>query len=109
MLPILLCMQVVDTGLDYTSCYFVDADGEEVAHGHYYEEVGFSSSFSYGTSTSSRVAVAFNGGDFHADMDRRKVSCVSQQMASSHSVSRSAEVKMGVVANQREDASELSS
>ncbi|CAM9519204.1 unnamed protein product, partial [Scytosiphon promiscuus] len=31
-------IQVVDTGLDYNSCYFVDEDGEEVAHGHFFEE-----------------------------------------------------------------------
>ncbi|CAN0597839.1 unnamed protein product, partial [Laminaria digitata] len=33
-------IQVVDTGLDETSCYFIDADGEEVPHGHYFEELG---------------------------------------------------------------------
>lgn len=67
-----LMAQVVDTGLDYSSCYFIDEDGEEVRHGHYYEEVGFPSDSSFSSST-SKVAVVFEGGDFHADLDRRKV------------------------------------
>ncbi|CAN0522044.1 unnamed protein product, partial [Scytosiphon promiscuus] len=33
--------QVVDSGVDETSCFFVDKDGEEVIHGHYYEELGY--------------------------------------------------------------------
>ena len=45
--------QVVDSGLDETSCFFVDEDGEEVTHGHYYEELGlkpFTSSYSFDSS-----------------------------------------------------------
>ena len=34
-------VQVVDTGLDETSCYFVDTDGEPVPHGYYYDELGY--------------------------------------------------------------------
>ncbi|CAN0460486.1 unnamed protein product, partial [Laminaria digitata] len=33
-------IQVVDTGLDETSCYFEDGDGLEVTHGHYFEKFG---------------------------------------------------------------------
>ena len=33
--------QVVDTGLDETSCFFIDDDGEELPHGYYYERFGF--------------------------------------------------------------------
>ena len=32
--------QVIDSGLDETSCFFIDDDGQEVTHGHYYEELG---------------------------------------------------------------------
>lgn len=31
--------QVTDTGLDETSCFFIDDDGEKVPHGHYYEQL----------------------------------------------------------------------
>ena len=58
-------LQVVDTGLDETSCYFVDEDGEEIAHGHYFEELGFTSG--------SDVYAPFTGGDFSYDLNRRKV------------------------------------
>lgn len=36
--------QVVDSGLDETSCFFIDQDGQEVTHGHYYEELGLTPS-----------------------------------------------------------------
>ena len=58
-------LQVIDTGLDETSCYFVDEDGEEIAHGHYFEELGFTSG--------SDVYAPFTGGDFSYDLNRRKV------------------------------------
>ena len=31
--------QVTDSGLDETSCFFIDDDGEKVPHGHYYEQL----------------------------------------------------------------------
>eukprot|EP00904_Undaria_pinnatifida_P011000 jgi/Undpi1/702/HiC_scaffold_10.g04166.m1 len=33
-------IQVIDTGVDETSCYFIDDDGQTVTHGHYFEEIG---------------------------------------------------------------------
>lgn len=45
--------QIVDTGLDETSCFFADGGGEEVAHGHYYEELGVMPFSSSGSATSS--------------------------------------------------------
>lgn len=70
----LILRQIVDTGLDYSSCFFIDSDGEEVAHGHYFLEIGVASSVYPSSYTqSSQVAVAY-GGDFHADKTRRKVS-----------------------------------
>ncbi|CAN0316610.1 unnamed protein product, partial [Scytosiphon promiscuus] len=32
-------IQIIDTGVDETSCYFIDDDGEEVDHGYYYDEL----------------------------------------------------------------------
>lgn len=33
--------QVVDTGLDETSCFFAhDETGDQIAHGYYYDELG---------------------------------------------------------------------
>ncbi|CAN0335611.1 unnamed protein product, partial [Ectocarpus fasciculatus] len=61
-------IQVVDTGLDETSCFFIDDDGEEVEHGHFFEELFVSSS------SSQLVYVPlFEGGDFTYSEDRRKV------------------------------------
>eukprot|EP00904_Undaria_pinnatifida_P010989 jgi/Undpi1/701/HiC_scaffold_10.g04165.m1 len=31
-------IQVIDTGVDETSCYFIDDDGQTVTHGHYFDE-----------------------------------------------------------------------
>lgn len=59
--------QIVDTGLDTTSCFFADADGEEVEHGHYFETVRSSDS------TGSDSDIIFNGGSFPVDLTRRKV------------------------------------
>lgn len=61
--------KVVDTGLDETSCFFAEADGSEIEHGHYLDEFAFLSyPHSYGN-----AAVAFNGGSFPVNMTRRKV------------------------------------
>ncbi|CAM9464026.1 unnamed protein product [Laminaria digitata] len=40
--------QVTDTGLDETSCFFIDNDGEETPHGHYFEELAYPFSSSTG-------------------------------------------------------------
>lgn len=61
--------QIVDSGLDETSCYFADEDGEEVTHGYYFDE--FSESY---TSVSLPAYQKFDGGDFSFDSSRRKVS-----------------------------------
>lgn len=69
--------QIVDTGLDYNSCFFVDKDGKEVAHGHYFEEIGVEASvFSSWSPTFSKdppIAQVFTGGDFNFNLGRRKV------------------------------------
>lgn len=61
--------QVIDTGLDETSCFFTnDEDGEEVDHGYYFEELFV------GSSQSQLIYFPFfEGGDFTYDEDRRKV------------------------------------
>lgn len=60
--------QIVDSGLDETSCFFVDGDGQEVAHGYYFDEL--SKSYS---SVSVPAYTKFEGGDFSFDSSRRKV------------------------------------
>ncbi|CAN0535588.1 unnamed protein product, partial [Laminaria digitata] len=32
--------QVLDSGLDETSCYFEDGDGLEVTHGYFFDRIG---------------------------------------------------------------------
>lgn len=56
--------QVVDTGLDETSCFFADGDGEEVTHGHYYEEIALRHSSSFTSTMSSSTG---NGTDSPID------------------------------------------
>lgn len=61
--------QIIDTGLDETSCFFTDGDGLEVEHGYYFEELGF-----VGTPSSAGNHYApFEGGHFPFDLTRRKV------------------------------------
>lgn len=60
--------QIIDSGLDETSCYFADGDGEEVTHGHYFDELSESHS-----SVSLPAYTIFEGGDFSFDPSRRKV------------------------------------
>lgn len=64
-------MQIIDTGLDETSCFFVDEDGLEVEHGYYFEELGFVGEPSFDL---SNVVKIFEGGSFPFDLTRRKVS-----------------------------------
>eukprot|EP00752_Nemacystus_decipiens_P002497 g2346.t1 len=78
-------IQVVDTGLDETSCFFADGDGQEIPHGYYFEELsegGFrfptsQGDYYYYTSQGaypySYVPEVFEGGDFSFDLSRRKV------------------------------------
>ncbi|CAN0100531.1 unnamed protein product, partial [Ascophyllum nodosum] len=72
-------IQVVDSGLDETSCFFIDDDGGEVEHGHYFEELArvesyfLTASSFYRYSTNTAVHEVFNGGDFVYDTSRRKV------------------------------------
>ena len=70
---------MVDSGLDETSCFFIDDDGGEVEHGHYFEELArvesyfLTASSFYRYSTNTAVHEVFNGGDFVYDTSRRKV------------------------------------
>lgn len=66
--------QVTDSGLDETSCYFADGDGEEISHGHYFEELSNTYVAYDGSSSSSFWFQDFQGGDFFYDLSRRKVS-----------------------------------
>ena len=61
--------QIIDTGMDETSCFFIDEDGQEVEHGYYFEELGFVGEPSFG---GNHVA-PFEGGSFPFDLSRRKV------------------------------------
>lgn len=68
---------MVDTGLDYNSCFFRDEDGVEVAHGHYFEELGIEAdalSQWYFSSYNPKIAQIFTGGNYTFDHSRRKVS-----------------------------------
>ena len=79
--------QVIDSGLDESSCYFAhDAEGDHVTHGYYYDELGFNFDFetiSYRTNLPSSYYTSesyfhhveeFSGGDFSVYPERRKVS-----------------------------------
>lgn len=64
--------QVIDTGLDETSCFFIDDDGEEVVHGHFFNELAIPSL----TSTyyaQGNLFYDYDGGDFSSYPERRKV------------------------------------
>eukprot|EP00903_Cladosiphon_okamuranus_P018381 g16907.t1 len=61
-------IQIIDTGLDETSCFFVDEDGLEVEHGYYFEELGFAGEPSF-----DNVISLFEGGSFPFDLSRRKI------------------------------------
>lgn len=63
--------QIIDTGLDETSCFFADGDGQEVTHGHYFEELSESC---YSTVEGNLLPYNdFQDGDFTFDLSRRKV------------------------------------
>ena len=66
-------LQVIDTGLDETSCFFIDEDGEEVEHGHYFEELQVLIKATSSTSTSTKDYSIFDGGYFPLFLTRRKV------------------------------------
>lgn len=68
--------QVTDSGLDETSCFFADGDGQEVVHGHYYEELSDVSLYYYTSEGEYYDAYRFkdfDGGNFYFDPSRRKV------------------------------------
>lgn len=82
--PGLPANQVVDSGLDETSCFFADGDGQEVAHGYYFEELSEAlaiatseGNYLYYTSQGFNPYTVrpdlFAGGDFSFDPSRRKV------------------------------------
>lgn len=62
--------QVLDTGLDETSCFFIDGDGQEVTHGYYYDAMGSPASSTFSSYSTYGV---FQGGDFSFYPERRKV------------------------------------
>lgn len=64
--------QIIDTGLDETSCFFADEDGLEIEHGSYFdglmEEDG------------DVVPVPSHSDSYYYDLTRRKViHCVKRQ------------------------------
>lgn len=63
-------LQIIDTGLDETSCFFVDDDGEEVQHGYYFDEL--SAAVVTATSVTDPHSI-FSGGNFTYYPERRKV------------------------------------
>lgn len=86
--------QVIDTGLDETSCFFVhDERGDQIPHGYFFDEFGANifTSLSesdddrwwlpneedhYGSGSGGSIissSQVFTGGDFTAYPDRRKV------------------------------------
>ena len=65
-------LQVIDTGLDETLCFFIDDDGEKIEHGHYLEELRLIYP-SHPTSSSTREYAIFEGGYFPHFPTRRKV------------------------------------
>ncbi|CAN0345646.1 unnamed protein product [Pylaiella littoralis] len=58
-------IQVVDTGLDESSCFFADDDGLQIEHGHLYEGVRFEAD--------GNVSMVLGDYSFAYDMSRRKV------------------------------------
>lgn len=68
-----LFCQVIDTGLDETSCFFIDDDGEEVDHGYYFDELAILSLSATSEASESRIFASFNDGDFSSYPERRKV------------------------------------
>lgn len=78
------CRQVVDTGVDVSSCFFVDEDKKEVEHGHFFEEIGVSADEFSSVSLSSsdaHIGTVFKGGYFPFDLSRRKVRRVRREWA----------------------------
>lgn len=82
--PALLPDQVVDSGLDETSCFFADGDGQVMTHGYFFEELSDRQTYytsqgnpagteTYGYYSSTFRFGQFEGGDFSFDLSRRKV------------------------------------
>lgn len=57
--------QMVDSGLDETSCFFADDDGVQVKHGHIYDGVQ--------VEDDGNISTALRNPSFQFDMSRRKV------------------------------------
>ena len=68
-LPPLGC-QIIDTGLDETSCFFIDDSGEEIEHGYYFDDFELNGV----ESSATTVDTNFTEGYFPIDLARRKVS-----------------------------------
>ena len=65
--------QIVDTGLDETSCFFIDDSGEKIEHGYYFDNIELNGE----ESSATTAEVDFTGGYFPFDLTRRKVSALS--------------------------------
>lgn len=64
--------QVVDSGLDETSCFFADDDGLQVEHGHLFE--------GYRNESDGSVSIVLEDYSFAYDMSRRKVGYSAMQV-----------------------------
>ncbi|CAM9966840.1 unnamed protein product [Scytosiphon promiscuus] len=58
-------IQIVDTGLDETSCYFADDDGAQVEHGHVFDGLRIEAD--------GNVSLVLENYSYAYDMSRRKV------------------------------------
>lgn len=79
-------IQIVDSGLDETSCFFEDESGEEVEHGYYFndiEVVGVES---------SALSTDFRGGSFPIDLTRRKIVQYTRLVSATSTVTQSSSV-----------------
>ena len=63
----------MDTGLDETSCFFIDDSGEKIEHGYYFDNIELNGE----ESSATTAEVDFTGGYFPFDLTRRKVNAPS--------------------------------
>lgn len=61
-------IQIVDTGLDETSCFFADDSGDKVEHGYLFDGIKVDA-------TTGNPSAALGDPSFPHDMSRRKVGC----------------------------------
>ncbi|CBN78745.1 peptidase S8 and S53 [Ectocarpus siliculosus] len=67
-------IQIIDAGVNETTCFLEHGDGTEVEHGYYFDFVASSNPlFTSSSESRSMFKAEFTGGDFSYDSDRRKV------------------------------------